>query len=64
MGEKPFVEPVADSQQEEKKRYFEKLDANAKKRLDYLLKQAEIYSHFLSKDKTSNQNDGWRREQG
>lgn len=42
----PVLEP--DTQNFEKEKYIEKLDADAKKRLDYLLDQAEIFTHFLS----------------
>lgn len=41
-------QPTSDTHNEEKKKYIEKLDADAKKRLEYLLDRAEIYSHFLS----------------
>lgn len=39
---------MPDTENVEKERYIEKLDKAAKKRLDYLLQQAEIYTHFLS----------------
>lgn len=62
--EKPSDEPVLDTQHEEKKKYFEKLDADARKRLDYLLDQAEIYTHFLPNGVTSKSNDEQRSKNG
>lgn len=54
---------IPDTQNEEKQRYIEKLDADAKKRLDYLLDQAEIYTHFLTNGKASNSIDENRSKQ-
>lgn len=45
--------PEPDTQNVEKERYIEQLDADAKKRLDYLLDQAEIFTHFLSNGNAS-----------
>lgn len=49
--------PVPDTQNVEKERYIEQLDADAKKRLDYLLDQAEIFTHFLSNGDAPKSND-------
>lgn len=56
-GEKASDEPGVDTQQEGKSRYIEKLDTDARKRLEYLLNQAEIYSHFMSDGDASKTND-------
>lgn len=49
--------PEPDTQNVEKERYIEQLDADTKKRLDYLLDQAEIFTHFLSNGNASKSTD-------